>query len=144
MYKFSALERFTIIIIIISKSYIIVYSARIYQTRYSRRWVFTNSQKNRLLQWWILRPNYLAPYKGLQGATAHTAATARNTGANPFSFRKVHWVLLHALHNTWDQRLNVPSEGRSNGVLVKDTSVTTVRQYCYFYLLVPNVKGSGH
>ena len=31
--------------------------------------------------------------KGLQGATAHTAATARNTGANPFSFRKVHWVL---------------------------------------------------
>ena len=40
-----------------------------------------------LLQWWILRPIYLAPYKGLQGATAHTAATAKNTGANPFSFR---------------------------------------------------------
>ena len=32
-----------------------------------------------------LRPNYVAPYKGLQGATAHLAATARNTGANPFS-----------------------------------------------------------
>ena len=27
-----------------------------------------------------------APYNGLQGATAHLAATAWNTGANPFSF----------------------------------------------------------
>ena len=52
----------------------------------------------------------------LQGAVAQFAADrTRNTGANPFSFREVHWVLLHALHNTWDQRLNVPSEGRSNG-----------------------------
>ena len=34
-----------------------------------------------------MRPNYVAPYKGLQGAMAHTAATARNTGANPFSFQ---------------------------------------------------------
>ena len=35
------------------------------------------------------RPNYLAPYKGLQGATAHTAATARNTsGRTPSLFGK--------------------------------------------------------
>ena len=63
-----------------------------------------------------MRPNYVGPFKGLQGAMAHTAATARNNGANPFSFREVHWVLLHVLHNTWDQRLYVPSEGRSNGL----------------------------
>ena len=42
--------------------------------------------------------NYVTPYEGLQGARAHTAATAKNTGANPFSLRSVHWVLLHALH----------------------------------------------
>ena len=35
-----------------------------------------------------------------QGARAHTAATAGNTGAIPFSLREVHWVTLHALHNT--------------------------------------------
>ena len=45
--------------------------------------------------------------------TEHIAVTAMNTGANPFSFRKVHRVLLHGLHNTWDQRLYVPSEGRN-------------------------------
>ena len=33
-----------------------------------------------------MRPNYVTPYKGLQGATVRLAATARNTGANPFSF----------------------------------------------------------
>ena len=32
----------------------------------------------------------------------------------------MHWVLLH---NIWDQRLYFPSEGRSIGVLLKDTSV---------------------
>ena len=33
-------------------------------------------------------------FSTLQGATAaHTAATARNTGVNPFSFRKVHRVI---------------------------------------------------
>ena len=48
----------------------VLYRARIYQTRYSRRWV-KNSQKDMLLQCWILRPNSEAPYKGLQGATAH-------------------------------------------------------------------------
>ena len=53
--------------------------------------------------------------KVLDGATVHTTATARNTGANPFSFWKVQWVILLALHNTWDQRPYVPSEGRSNG-----------------------------
>ena len=61
--------------IIISKS-----CARIYQKRYSKK-VYTNFQKDKLL-----RPNYLAPYKGLQGATAHTAAIAKNTGVNPFYF----------------------------------------------------------
>ncbi len=30
-----------------------------------------------------MRPIYVAPYKGLQGAVVHSAATARNTGANP-------------------------------------------------------------
>ena len=33
-----------------------------------------------------LRPNYLEPYKGFPRATAHTAATARNTEANPLLF----------------------------------------------------------
>ena len=97
---------------IISKSYI---GHVIYQTRYSRRWVYTNFQKDMLLQWWVLRPNYLAPSKGLQGATAHTAATARKTRVNPFSFLWVHWIPLHGLLNTWDPRLYVPSEGQSNG-----------------------------
>ncbi len=36
---------------------------------------------------WIIRPIYVAPSNGLQGATAHSAATARNTWANPFSLR---------------------------------------------------------
>ena len=35
----------------------------------------------------------------------------RNTEANPFPFRLVHWVILPALHNTRHQRLHVPSEG---------------------------------
>ena len=39
-------------------------------------------QTNLLLELRILRPSYVAPYNGLQGATAHTAATARNNGAN--------------------------------------------------------------
>ena len=33
-----------------------------------------------------MKPKHVAPYKGLQGATGHSAATARNTGANPFFF----------------------------------------------------------
>ena len=57
-----------------------------------------------LLQRWILRPNYLAPYKGLQGATTHTAATARNTGANPFSFQQVH-MSSNKVINTLDTLL---------------------------------------
>ena len=60
-----------------------LYSAHIHQTRYSRRLVYTERW---LLKLRILRPNYVALYKSLQGATAHTAATARNTGANPFYF----------------------------------------------------------
>ena len=55
--------------------------------------------------------------RGLQGDVAHRAATDRNTGANPFSFRISARFLLHWSHNTWDQRLYVPSEGRSNGQL---------------------------
>ena len=31
-----------------------------------RRWVYTNYQKDRLLQWSILRPYYVAPYKVLR------------------------------------------------------------------------------
>ena len=42
--------------------------------------MYTVLQKGRLL-------NYVAPYKGLQGATAHSAATARNVRVNPFPFR---------------------------------------------------------
>ena len=52
------------IIIIITKSYRA--RTRIYQTRYSRHWVYKNFQKDRLLQWWILRPNYLAHYNVLR------------------------------------------------------------------------------
>ena len=35
----------------------------------------------------VMNSETLALHRGLQGATAHTAATARNTRANPFSFR---------------------------------------------------------
>ena len=58
---------------------------------------------------WVLRPNYVAPYKGLQEATAHTAVTARNTGVNPLLFLISAPGYLHALHNTWDQLLYVHS-----------------------------------
>ena len=58
-------------------------------------------QKDRLLKLRNLRPNFVAHYKGLQGAMAHTAATAMNTRANP-----LHWVLLRAIHNTQDQRFS--------------------------------------
>ena len=48
--------------------------------------VTTIIQKDRLLQWLILIPNYVAPHTSLQCATAHTAVTTRNTGANLFRF----------------------------------------------------------
>ena len=42
-----------------------------------------------------------------------------------FSIWQVHWVLLHAIHNTLDQQLNVPFEGEQwLSVLLKNTSVT--------------------
>ena len=66
--------------------------------------------------------------KFLQSAVAqYTANQTRNIGANPFSFRQVHWVLLHALHNTRDKLLYVPSKGAKHWleVLLKDTNVTT-------------------
>ena len=34
-------------------------------------------------------------------------------GRTPYLFNKVHWALSHALHNTWDQRLYIPSKGRT-------------------------------
>ena len=37
-------------------------------------------------------------------------------GTPPSPFDKVHWVILRALHNTRDQRLYVPSEGRRLGL----------------------------
>ena len=40
----------------------------------------------------------------------YDANQTRNTGANPFSFREAHWVILRALHNTRDQRLYVPPD----------------------------------
>ena len=50
-----------------------MYSARTKQGT-SRRGVVIQTFRKiyRLLQRLILRPNYLAPYTGLQGATAHT------------------------------------------------------------------------
>ena len=39
----------------------VLYSACIYQKRYSRRWVYTYFQKDRLLHWWFQRPNSVAP-----------------------------------------------------------------------------------
>ena len=81
-------------IIIISKSYIAHVST--YLTRYSRRWVYTctNFQKDRLLKLWIMKPNYGAPEKGLQGATAHLAATFRNTRGSGFFY------MLYTTHGT--------------------------------------------
>ena len=49
---------------------------------------YTNFQKDRFLQHLMDSETQLcSTNKGLQGATAHEAATTRNTGANPFSFR---------------------------------------------------------
>ena len=67
--------------IIISKSY-----AHVSTNKVLKALIYV-SQRDRLLKLWILRPNYVAAYKGLQGAKAHTAATAWNTGANSFSFQ---------------------------------------------------------
>ena len=50
-------------------------------------------------------------------------------GANPFSFRYIVSALGYyfcVLHNSWDPRLYVPSEGQH--IIVKDTSVTTGTQ----------------
>ena len=54
--------------------------------------------------------NYVAPYKGLQGATVHKSSHSQEHRGTPLL------VLISALgsftceHNTWDQRLYVPSE----------------------------------
>ena len=74
-------------IIIIWKSY---YSAHIYQqgTQGAEYYTCIYIQIFRKIGCCsdeFLKPNYLARHKGLQGAKAHTAATARNTGENPFS-----------------------------------------------------------
>ena len=56
-----------------------LYSARIYQTRYSgAEYIYKLSERS-VLEVMNSKPNYLAPYKGLQGATAHTAATWHST-----------------------------------------------------------------
>ena len=65
---------------------------------------------------------FIAPCNGLQGAvTQYAANPARNYGANPFSFRQVHWVILHvrALHNAQDQRLYVPFDSSKDKAMVK-------------------------
>ncbi len=54
-----------------------------------------------------MRPIYAAGIT--RCAAAHSAATARNTGAKPPSLSdiKCNWVLLHALHNTGDEAIMV-------------------------------------
>ena len=65
-----------------------------------------------------MRPSHAAlymPYKDLQGAAVHTAATDRNTAANPLLLMvSVSGFFQDALHNSRDQQLNIPSEGRSH------------------------------
>ena len=49
--------------------------------------------------------SFIASCNGLQGDVAQYAANqTRNTGANPFSLRQLHWVLLHELHKTLGPR----------------------------------------
>ena len=79
-------------------------------TRYSRRWVYIHFYRK--IGYWILRPNYVAPYRGLQGAAAGNTG-AKLFGAKPFSF--LISALVRALHNTQHQQLYIPSKGQSNG-----------------------------
>ncbi len=59
----------------------------------------------------FMSPNYVAPYNGLQGAAMHSAAAARNTGATgPPLSNKCNWVLLLALHKTWDFMAHLKDE----------------------------------
>ena len=62
-------------------------SVRIYQTRYSRRRVCTNFQEDRLLQWWTLRPNYLAPYKGFTRCYGAYSSHSQELRGEPLLFR---------------------------------------------------------
>ena len=61
-----------------------------------------------------MRLIYIANNNG-QGAAAHSAATARN----PLLLAMCNWVLLHALHNTWDLTSKRPTQS----VLFKDVSI---------------------
>ena len=64
---------------------------------------------------------YTEQCNGLQGAVVqYNANPARNTEANPFSFLKVHWALLNALQNTWDQQIYIPSEDEAKCLAYKD------------------------
>ena len=113
----------------------VLYSARIYQTRNSRRRVYTDFQKDRLLQWWILRSKEHL-YKGLQSNTAHTAATTRNTGANPFSFSISALGSFTCITQHMGPTTLRPIQRTKQwlSVLLKDTSVTAgdeVVRLCY-------------
>ena len=70
----------TIIIIIIN-----VFITRLFQRIQSTIYFYFKVSGTKILKLWDLILS--TPCNGLHGATAHTAATARNTRANPFSFR---------------------------------------------------------
>ncbi len=55
---------------------------------------FENTLSERFCSLWIMRP------KGLQGAAAHSAATARNTRASPFSWTWFFYV-RYTTHETY-------------------------------------------
>ena len=53
-------------------------------------------------------------YSEAQIILAHFAAIPETPGQAPSPLQYVSWVLLHALRNTRDLQLYVPSKGRSN------------------------------
>ena len=89
-------------------------------------------------------------YKGLQGATAHSAATARNKGRTPFFFDKCtgFFCMRHTTHGT-DGFTSHPKDDKCLGVLLKDTSVTAGDSKPHSDQNTPEfefgvLKGSGH
>ena len=77
----------------------------------TKRILFINTERE-VIESCNLRQN-AAPF-GLQGATVHLAATARNTGGTPSLFDKCTglFYMRYTTHGT--NGFYVPSEGRSN------------------------------
>ena len=61
-----------------------------------------------------MRHIYIGPYKGLQDAAAHSAATVRNVRATLSLRNKGNMGSFYRLQNTQYLQLYVPTEGRSN------------------------------